>query len=80
MSIYRRRTEVIDRMPVMAHIGDKVKELRKERVLTQHMLADESGVSQVAIARIERNQVEPHVSTIRKLAKALGVDPTELIR
>lgn len=67
-------------MPVMTHIGDKVKELRRQRVLTQHMLAKESGVSQVAIARIERNQSEPHVATIRKLAKALDVDPTELVR
>jgi len=44
----------------------------------QHMLAKRSGISQVAIARIERNRAEPHFSTIHKLASALGVDPLEL--
>lgn len=67
-------------MPVMTTIGERLKELRKERVLTQNMLADLSGVSQVAIARIERNQSEPHASTIRKLARALDVEPSELVR
>jgi transcriptional regulator with XRE-family HTH domain len=32
------------------------------------------------IVRIERNQVEPHGSTIRKLAEALEVEPQELVR
>ena len=42
------------------------------------MLAKRSDISQVAIARIERNRAEPHFSTIHKLASALGVDPLEL--
>ena len=30
-------------------------------------------------AHIERNQAEPHVSTIRKLSEALDVSPEQLI-
>jgi transcriptional regulator with XRE-family HTH domain len=36
-------------------------------------------VSQSTIANIERNNAEPQFRTIRKLAKALDVDPTELV-
>jgi large repetitive protein len=34
---------------------------------------------EITIVRVERNQAEPHFRTIRKLAKALDVDPTELL-
>ncbi len=66
-------------MPTVVYIGDRLKELRERRLLTQHMLAERSGVSQVAIARIERNRAEPHFSTIHKLASALSVKPEELV-
>jgi len=66
-------------MPDVVYIGDRLRELRKQRFLTQHMLAQRSGVSQVAIARIERNRAEPHFSTIHKLANALGVSPEEFV-
>jgi transcriptional regulator with XRE-family HTH domain len=32
-----------------------------------------------ALNRIELNKAEPHMSTLRKLAKALDVDPIELV-
>ena len=64
----------------VVYIGDRLRELRKKRFLTQHMLAQRSGVSQVAIARIERNRAEPHFSTIHKLAGALGVGPEEFVK
>jgi transcriptional regulator with XRE-family HTH domain len=67
-------------MPTVVYIGDRLRELRKQQFLTQHMLAARSGVSQVAIARIERNQAEPHFSTIHKLANALGVNPEEFVK
>jgi transcriptional regulator with XRE-family HTH domain len=67
-------------MPTVVYIGDRLRELRKQQFLTQHMLAERSGVSQVAIARIERNRAEPHFSTIHKLADALGVSPEEFVK
>jgi transcriptional regulator with XRE-family HTH domain len=62
------------------YIGDRLRDLRKRAVLTQKELADKSGVGVTTIIRIERNQVEPHGSTIRKLAEALDVEPQELVR
>ena len=66
-------------MPVVVYIGDKLKEIRTRRFLTQEELADKAGVSPATIVRVERNQAEPHISTMRKLAQALNVDPTELL-
>ena len=67
-------------MPAVAYIGEKLRKMRQEKVLTQHQLAAKAGVSQVAIARIETNRSEPHFTTIQKLAGALGVEPAELVR
>ena len=66
-------------MPTVVKIGDNLKEVRTRRLLTQVQLAEKSGVNQVTIARIERNRVDPRFSTMRRLAKALDVDPTELL-
>jgi transcriptional regulator with XRE-family HTH domain len=63
----------------LLYIGDKLRDLRKRALLTQEQLAERSGVGIATIIRIERNQVEPRGSTIRKLADALEVDPAELV-
>ena len=66
-------------MPAVVYIGEKLKEIRTRRFLTQEELAERAGVSPATIVRVERNQAEPHISTMRKLAEALDVDPTELL-
>jgi transcriptional regulator with XRE-family HTH domain len=66
-------------MQVVVYVGDKVKRLRDERALTQAELADKAGLTVAALSRIERNNAEPRPTTRRKLAEALGVDPSELI-
>jgi transcriptional regulator with XRE-family HTH domain len=66
-------------MQAVVYIGDRLKTLRIRRALTQQELADRAGVSSNALNRIELNKAEPHMSTLRKLAKALDVDPTELV-
>ncbi len=40
----------------------------------------EAGVSKDTIWRLENGHSEAHPSTIRKLAKAFGVQPKELVR
>ena len=62
------------------YIGDRLRQLRKQSLMTQEQLAEHSGVAVSTIIRIERNHVEPHGSTIRKLAEALEVEPQELVR
>jgi HTH-type transcriptional regulator, competence development regulator len=66
-------------MPVVVYVGDKLKEFRTRRLLTQEELAEKAGVSAATVVNVERNNQEPHFRTIRKLARALDVDPTELL-
>ncbi len=66
-------------MSVVVKIGDKLKRERIAQTLTQEQLAERAGISPAALVRIERNQSDPHVSTIRKLANALGVEPRDLM-
>jgi transcriptional regulator with XRE-family HTH domain len=66
-------------MQAVVYIGDRLKTLRVRRALTQQELADRAGVSSNALNRIELNRAEPHMSTLRKLAKALDIDPSELV-
>lgn len=57
----------------------ELKRLRKERALSTRALAQISGVAPTTINLIERGKREPKPSTIRELAKALNVEPIELI-
>jgi transcriptional regulator with XRE-family HTH domain len=59
---------------------ERLRTLRTEHVLTLRELADAAGVSKDTIWRLENGHSEAHPSTIRKLAKALDVQPKELVR
>jgi transcriptional regulator with XRE-family HTH domain len=59
---------------------ERLKELRRERVLSLRELEERSGVSYNTIWRIEDGRQGAHPRTVRKLAEALGVQPPELIR
>jgi transcriptional regulator with XRE-family HTH domain len=60
--------------------GERLRSLRKERLLTQVELSQMTGVAQDSISALETGKREAHPGTIRKLAKALGVEPKELIK
>jgi transcriptional regulator with XRE-family HTH domain len=63
----------------MVHVGNRLKELRIRRAMTQNELAEAAGIDKNTVNRIERNHTEPRPPTLRKLADALRVDPAELI-
>lgn len=68
-------------MLVMTRVGERLKELRRQAMLTQEELAEKSGVGITTINRIEKGHVDdPHFSTLRKLAVALRVPAEELVR
>ncbi len=63
----------------MVHIGRRLKRQRTLKALTQAQLADRAGVTTATVARIERDEIEPRMPTLRKLADALEVEPAELV-
>jgi transcriptional regulator with XRE-family HTH domain len=58
----------------------KLKELRQRRALSLRELEDKSGVSYATVWRLESGRAkQAHPRTIRRLARALGVEIYELV-
>ncbi|MDR5673177.1 putative transcriptional regulator with C-terminal CBS domains [Halalkaliarchaeum sp. AArc-CO] len=57
-----------------------LRERRTELELTQSELADAAGVSQPLIARIEGGDVDPRLSTLRRIVAALDEAEGEVVR
>ncbi len=56
----------------------RLRELRKKRGLSLRKLAKAAGVHYVSLVRLEGGAFDPRLSTVKKLAKALGVTFCEL--
>ena len=60
-------------------VARNLKRLRQERRLTQEELADLAGLNRNYIGMIERQENAATVDTIEALAKALQVEPVQLL-
>jgi transcriptional regulator with XRE-family HTH domain len=61
-----------------AHATPNLRWLRTHRALTQHQLAKVAGVARSTIGLLEGGK-ESGMPTLAKLARALGVEPAELM-
>jgi transcriptional regulator with XRE-family HTH domain len=59
--------------------GLVLRDLRKERGLSQEALALDAGIQRNYVSLIERGINQPTITTIFKLAIALQVRPSELV-
>ena len=59
--------------------GQRLKELRKAKKLTQDKLAEASGVARISIARYESDTMTPSAEVANKIAIALNVSADELL-
>ncbi len=57
-----------------------LKRLRTEAGLSQEELAFRAGLDRTYISALERGLYSASIVTIERLAKALGVEPTEFLR
>jgi transcriptional regulator with XRE-family HTH domain len=58
----------------------RLKQLRRERALSQRALSGLSGVSLDAVNQLEAGKRQAQPVTVRRLAEALGVVPRELMK
>jgi len=56
-----------------------LRDLRKTRNLSITDLAKKCGVSYVALSKLERNQGNPELKTLDRIAKALGITTSNLL-
>lgn len=54
-------------------IGEKIREIRKEKALTIHEVAQETGFTSSFISQFERNLTQGSVASIQKIANALDI-------
>lgn len=64
----------------MAKFGQRVRELRKAKKMSQEKLALEAGFELSQIYRIENGVVNTSISHVAKIAEILQVEPAELFR
>jgi len=59
--------------------SERLRRIRKERLLTQVELSKMTGVAQ-SISSLETGKREAQPGTVKKLAEALGVEPRKLLK
>ncbi len=60
-------------------MNDNIRRLRQVQALSQRDLALKAKLSVTTINRVETGQCKPMPRTLRKLARALGVTPGQLL-
>ncbi len=64
-----------------ANIGDKIKQIRNKKGLTQDTLARKAELPYTTLTKIESNVItRPTIQTVAKIAKGLGVSIDDLMK
>ncbi|HEY3758450.1 MAG TPA: helix-turn-helix transcriptional regulator [Solirubrobacteraceae bacterium] len=66
-------------MTATVAFGERLRELRAERGVSQDQLASRTGIHPTAIGRFERGDREPRLRSILRLAQGLDVPPGALL-
>ncbi len=64
---------------IVSRLGEKIKFLRTEKSLSLKDLSNRSGISAAAIHKIESNGIIPTITTMMKIADALGKNVSHFI-
>ena len=59
--------------------GKALREIRLKKKMSQGDIAKKLGVHRSYISGLERGKRNPSLLTIKKMAKAIGVEPKELL-
>lgn len=61
-------------------VATNMRRLRKAQGLSQERLGDEAGVHRTEVSMLERAERDPRLSTLIRVARALGVPPADLLK
>jgi transcriptional regulator with XRE-family HTH domain len=64
----------------MELLGEVICRLRQRANLSQEALAERAGLHRTYVSQLERGLKSPTVSVLSKLAPALGVRPSQIMR
>lgn len=57
----------------MNGIGERLKQIRIERKITQDEIWERTGIPKSSLSRYENNETDPSIETVKKLAKYFDV-------
>lgn len=65
-------------MNIKKLLGKRIKEIRKNKALTQEELAEKIGIESASISNIENGKYYPTSDNLEKIINALNVAPQDL--
>ena len=70
----------ISNIPLVEHLGKRIKATREKRGLSQEQLATAADISRGYLARLEIGRHDPTVGTLERIARALRVKIGDLLK
>lgn len=58
----------------LAHIGERVRECRKKKMMTIRVLGEYTGLSAGYLSMLEQNKTSPNVDSLARICEALDID------
>ena len=78
-NVKAKENEYVKDRDYLVALGERVREARAKRGLSRKLLAADSGVSERYLAQLESGQGNASVLLLRQIARALDLQPTELL-
>ena len=67
-------------MEFIDNFGELIRSLRKKRGISQLHLSEVAGLDRTYISMLECNKKSPTLSTLIKIAEALEIKPSEILK
>ena len=67
-------------MSIQKEVGNRIREIRNERGISQEALAHEAGLDRTYITSVERGKRNISIVNLQKIANALDTDLSELVK
>ena len=64
---------------ILQPLGEKLRQIRTEKGLSQSELANDADIPKNQIGRIERGEISTSITTLYKISIALGIKVKDLI-
>ncbi len=71
---------VMENEEFLVSLGSRIKQIRREKKISQVNLAAKCDFEKASMSRIESGKTNSTILTLRKISKALEVDVSELFR
>ena len=75
----RRMSNSLNADKTTREFGTRIRALRKDLAMSQEELGEVAGLHRTYIGHLERGEVNPSLINILRVAKALKVDPSNLV-